>query len=353
MSNFLVAAYVKGFVLYLCLATQGRRSEFIRRATLKGYITTFMALWPRYANVVIPKEYRIQVWAFLLSQEILDVVPLSTARRATHAVEPQCLRLIQEAVYTAKKVFRTNRMQTQMAFLVPFSTSSAARLGAIVESSCYVGSNEALTWGDFTFYLVPNIMNKSRPWLLVKIRVNLVKGYRDVERIYQELLFKPEMKAEDRITCVVLPLLAMALEDDIFAHVGSIEEIMCPESPPTSRIDFSLCPEVKKMVVLRKEVQTESGYEISPTLAPKFDAYNRMLKQLSVVAGFQGNVIKLLLMLSPNLPVEPLSSYDFRASQGNKADTQMGSETRKMLMLHDPNSTVYFVSTVHLNQTTY
>lgn len=247
-----------------------------------------MALWARYANVVIPKEYRQQIWAYVLSEELLSNVPLSTARRQTHTVEPQCLRLIQEAVYTATRIFRTNRMRTQLAFLIPFSTSAAARPGAIVEASAYAGSNEALTWGDFVFYLVPNPANQSRPWLLVKVRVNLVKGYRDNDRIFQELLFKPEMNIEDRITCVVLPLLAMALEDDIFLHVGSIEEIMCPEHPPTSIITLQLRPEIKKTVVLRREVRTESGYGISPNLALKYDAYNRLLRELSIVAGFQG-----------------------------------------------------------------
>ncbi|KAJ7576002.1 hypothetical protein C8J56DRAFT_406959 [Mycena floridula] len=120
-------AYVKGFALYLCLSIAGRSSPFVRRATIKSYMTTFLALWARYSGIVVPPTDRLQIWAFVGSEEVLNTIPLSTAVRATKAIEPACLRLICEATFSCLKVFRTNRMRTQLSFLIPFSTWSTGR----------------------------------------------------------------------------------------------------------------------------------------------------------------------------------------------------------------------------------
>ncbi|KAJ3897371.1 hypothetical protein F5879DRAFT_47712 [Lentinula edodes] len=174
--------YVKDFVCYLASALLGRdASTFIRLETLRGYMYTFLALWPRYANVHPTPEMRYQVRSYLLSKELQAFVKLSMKIRTLKHIEPQCLQIIMETLHSATNIFRSNRTRLQMAFLILFSAASAARPGSVVELACYRGSNEALTWGDVDFYLIPDDEDPAHPFLVVDIQLNLVKGYRDVD----------------------------------------------------------------------------------------------------------------------------------------------------------------------------
>ncbi|KAF9071843.1 hypothetical protein BDP27DRAFT_1446050 [Rhodocollybia butyracea] len=88
-------------------------------------------------------------------------------------------------------------MRTQIVALNLLSVAGAARPGAIVEASSYTRSSEALVWGTLIFHLVPNETNVSRPYIL-------------------DLLFRPDMKHEDRITGIVYRLAShsLALEEN-------------------------------------------------------------------------------------------------------------------------------------------
>lgn len=74
--------YIKEFARYLATTLQGRdESTLIRKATLKSYIMTFIALWPRYANVHPSKEIRYQVNAYVGSREFITAFDLPTEIR--------------------------------------------------------------------------------------------------------------------------------------------------------------------------------------------------------------------------------------------------------------------------------
>ncbi|KAJ3870672.1 hypothetical protein F5051DRAFT_434453, partial [Lentinula edodes] len=297
--------YVKDFVCYLASALLGRdASTFIHLETLRGYMYTFFALWPRYANVHPTLEMCYQVRSYLLSEELQASVELSTKIRTLKHIKPQCLQIIMETLHSATNIFCSNQTHLQMAFLILFSAASAACPGSVVESACYRGSNKALTWGDVDFYLIPDDEDPAHPSLVVDIQLNLVKGHCNVDHQYQKLPFTLELRKEHHMTCIVLPLLGLAFHDLVFAHFHSIESLLCPEKPPTTREEKG------------------GGGKISKTEAFPYDRLLHYLKSLSIAAGF----------------LEPITPYDFRASQENKADVDLGEMARKTLMLHDPNS---------------
>ncbi|KAJ4482925.1 hypothetical protein C8J55DRAFT_605325 [Lentinula edodes] len=311
--------YMKDFMCYLASALRGRdASTFIRYETLRGYMYTFFALWPRYANVQITPEMRYQLSSYISSKELRGAVMLSTKVRTLKHVEPRCLQIIMETLHSATNIFRSHRTRLQMAFLILFSAASAARPGSVVESACYRGSNEALTWGDIEFYLIPDDEDPAHPSLVVDIQINLVKGFRNVDHRYQKLLFTLELRKEHRMTCIVLPLLGLAFHDSVFAHFHSIESLLCPEKPPTTRVKIFLRNEVLTLPVLRKE-EKGGGGKISKTEAFPYDGLLHCLKSLSIAAGFLGR-------------------FNCSLFCGNKADVDLGETARKTLMLHDPNS---------------
>ncbi|KAJ3867454.1 hypothetical protein EV359DRAFT_61495 [Lentinula novae-zelandiae] len=160
-----------------------------------------------------------QARSYLLSEELQASVKLLTKVRTLKHIEPQCLQIIMETLHSATNIFRSNQTHLQMAFLILFSAASAACPGSIIESACYCSSNEALTWGDIDFYLIPDDEDPAYPYLVVNIQLNLVKGYRDMDHKYQKLLFTLELCKEHHMT--------------FFAHFHSIESLLCPEKPPT------------------------------------------------------------------------------------------------------------------------
>ncbi|KAJ4470034.1 hypothetical protein C8J55DRAFT_491970 [Lentinula edodes] len=304
-----ILEYMKDFLCYLALALQGRdTSTFICYETLRGYMYTFLAHWPRYANIHPTTAIRYQLNTYIQSDQLKTSMNLSTKIRDLKHIEPQWLRILMETLHSASNIFCSHRTQLQIAFLILFSAASAARPGSIVESSCYHGSNEALTWGDLDFYLIPDDEDPAHPLLVVDIQLNLVKGYCDVDHRYQKVLFTLEIRKEHRMTCIVLPLLGLAFQDSVFAHFHSVDSLLCPERLHTTRVKLLLQNEVMNLLVFRKEEQ--GG--ISDTEA--------------MTHGF------------PKL----LTPYNLRASQGNKADVELGETARKTLMLHNPKSQVYF-----------
>lgn len=242
-----------------------------------------MGLWPRYANVHPPKEIRAQVVAYVESDEFISTFNLSTAVRALKSVEPNCLQIIMNTIYSSTNVFSSNRMRLQMAFLVLFSSASAARPGSVVESGCYAKSNEALKWSDVTFYLMPDDEDPNHPSLVIDIRINLVKGHRKNESIYQDLLFTLELGKDERLTCLLIPLLSMALQDGIFQNFHSIGEILCPAHPPQTRITLQLRDDAKDLIICRQVDKKET----SRTRAFPYTSFLRYLKKISLAAGFQ------------------------------------------------------------------
>lgn len=244
---------------------------------------TFIALWPRYANVHPSKEIRYQVNAYVGSREFITAFDLPTEIRPLKAVEPRCLEIIMDTIYSLTNLFTSNRMRLQLAFLVLFSSASAARPGSVVESACYVKSNEALKWDDITFYLLPDDEDPAHPSLIINIRINLVKGFRKDKSIYQDLLFTTELGKDERLTCLLVPLLSMAFQDGIFLNFDSIEQLLCPAHPPHTRVELQLRDDAKDLIVCRQLDKTG----ISSDRAFPYTSFLRYLKKISIAAGFQ------------------------------------------------------------------
>lgn len=241
---------------------------------------TFISLWPRYANVHLSEIYQYQLNAFLHSEEFHNAFELPTEVHPVKAVEPMCLPVIMDTVYSSTNIFKTNRMRIQMAFLTLLSFRSPAKPDSIVVSTCYVSSNETLKWKDVTFYLFPDDQDPSHPFLVVEIRINLVKGY---QKIPQDLVCTLGLEKDQRLTCILLPLLALAFEDNIFQDFHSIEDILCPAYCPNTRVKLQLRDESKNLLICRQDNQEE----ISSPRAMPYPLFLLYLKKLSIASGFQ------------------------------------------------------------------
>jgi hypothetical protein len=287
MVNYIYTGIIKEFIRWMSLSLQGRLSDYIAKKTINVYVFGFFALWARYAVKVVPKEMRLQIMAYLHSPELSAIAPLTTKMRDKPIADSIDVEILIRGIWQNKTHFRTNRMRGQIVYTILLSAFSSERPGAVVESSGYRHSNEALEWGDHDFLIVPNPRNPRRPIIVAIVGIRLLKGQRKNESFskFFFLVMEPDC---NRAICPMTTLLYLALEDDIFVDVHTIEDIMYPEYPPTAIHVLAIKPHMKRQPVVRAEVKTESGWGISPKLALPYVIYASHLRTISLVEGFTG-----------------------------------------------------------------
>ena len=116
---------------FLAVAAQGMLEDAATVSTISSYVDAFCSLLARGSEgrVVVDKDGRKEL-------------------HEKHYASMEDVRKLVDAYHADVQHFRTNRMHVQMTALTLLLTFSTERIGAIVESNCYHGSNQGLTWGD-------------------------------------------------------------------------------------------------------------------------------------------------------------------------------------------------------------
>ena len=79
-------------------------------------------------------------------------------------------------------VYPVERQRVQQALITLLIALTTVRQGAIIESSSYYGTNEALLYRDVTLRLVRDPIEPSQTVLLMEVTIRLWKGYREKEK---------------------------------------------------------------------------------------------------------------------------------------------------------------------------
>lgn len=79
-------------------------------------------------------------------------------------------------------IYPVERQRVQQALITLLIALTTVRPGAIVESSSYYGTNEALLYRDVALRLVRDPAEPSQTVLLMEVTVRLWKGYREKEK---------------------------------------------------------------------------------------------------------------------------------------------------------------------------
>ncbi|KAG9310562.1 hypothetical protein JVU11DRAFT_9114 [Chiua virens] len=329
------AAVVKAFVRFLAMTVQGiletpddpDAPAPATVSTMISYVDTLYSVLSREGRVVVDKDVRTQVRNYLASDDLRRLVPLSTMQREKHYASVEDVRKLVDAYYTDTLHFRTNRMRVQMAALTLLLAISTERIGAVVESNCYRGTNAALTWKDIAVVVTPNPGTPSRPDVALKITVGLLKGGRDVESYSKTFTVFPERR-KDRAYCPVLPLIFLGVLDRTWESIDGPEDIFSPRVPPTIQHMLRTHPEKRDLIVFRAETKSaETGWSISSSEAMDYGATCRHLRFFSRLNGF---------------PVD-VRPYDIRRGTANVVanDPSISVEQRERIMAHSVRSKTY------------
>lgn len=283
----LAAAVVKSFIRFLAMTLQGHLAEHVTVSTLTSYVWTLFSLLFREGNVNIPTDARTQIQNYLASSDLRGHVQLSTKLREKHYASQMDVRILINSFYADVRRFRTNRMRLQMISLTNLLTLSGERIGALIESNCYRGTNEALKWKDIGIMVVPRSDSPSKPDIVVQVMVHLLKGGRDVESYSKKFFLFPEYGLE-RAYCPIIPFLVLGLLDQVWEGISMVEDIIFPRVAPTSTHVLRIRPTKQELPVFRAEVRTERGWSISASKAMNYGEAYRHLRFFSCLNGFPG-----------------------------------------------------------------
>ena len=95
-----------------------------------------------------------------------------------------------------------------------------------------------------------------------------------------------------------MTFLALAIQDDVFEEVHTLEEILFPEHPPTVQvIELTVRPSKRDLPVAREEkYNSEIGWFITSN-ALKYSSFRDCLNHISLEAGFSGESYIHVLLL--------------------------------------------------------
>lgn len=163
---------MKSFIQYLVLTRNGRIGKHVRND-----LHTFFATWRHLSGKSIPTDDRHQVNAYIGSEELRKLAPLTTANRTKAPAHIHDVKVIPAAILHDRQTSRTNRQCMAILSLLIVSATTAERPGALVESSAYLNSNQSLKWCNVQFIVIPNEADPNRPTIVARLKLDLLKAY--------------------------------------------------------------------------------------------------------------------------------------------------------------------------------
>ncbi|KAJ6591628.1 hypothetical protein DFH09DRAFT_180020 [Mycena vulgaris] len=315
---------VKEFVTFLAVTTKPLLTDVAARVSIKNYVNRFWALWKRYANVHVPTTLRNQTQAYIDSMDMKSVAPLTTDMRKKLPADGVDLVKITNFTWNDTRIFRTFRSKAQFNVINDLSALTGERPGAIMESTSYRKTNEALTWADVKFMIIPNSTTPREPHQSLLVTFRLPKGHRGDEHYFKSFFLLQEPVGQ-RAHCLVTILLYLALLDAIFRDVDSIGEIVNPLIAPTAVHILELKEECKSMLVFRGEEYIDGHWVTSATRALQASTHSNQLNRVTLAMGF-----KVLMAM-----------YCWRRGAAGRFNEVLGEEKRKNLMTHGINSRAF------------
>ncbi|KAI0310259.1 hypothetical protein OF83DRAFT_889601 [Amylostereum chailletii] len=219
-------------------------------------------------------------------------------------------------------------MIPQFKFVAELIVYAGERIGTVVESERYHDFNQGIEWCDTAWWIVPNAHDPARPYVLVYLRLRLLKNSRTNESKTKTIVLVVN-HLEKRATCSLASLLTLALYDRIFARVSSAEEIFNPVHPPSQAHILSIQPHMQHVSILREEVfdPATATTTISPDRTLKYMTFAKHLRWAGLQAG---------------LP-DPVKAMDAHNTAANLFGQEMSVDDRAALQAHSPRFSTYFL----------
>ncbi|PBK78233.1 hypothetical protein ARMSODRAFT_31806 [Armillaria solidipes] len=132
----------------MAISFRGYIGEYCKKVTIDQYVRNMYAVFKCYAITQIPAETKLQVSAFLKSDQLEAIAPLTTACRKKNIVSNIDITIITDTAWRGQLRFYTNSMRIQFVFVTALLAMSGDRPGAVIQAQSSRGTNQALKWKD-------------------------------------------------------------------------------------------------------------------------------------------------------------------------------------------------------------
>ncbi|PGH23708.1 hypothetical protein AJ80_02314 [Polytolypa hystricis UAMH7299] len=210
------------------------------------------------------------------------------------------------------------RYTVQLPLLMLMTAYTSSRPGALIESGCARGSNDALRYRDVVLRVIPNPDEPHRHVLVMEVTLMFMKGKRNKSRPTTYIFHEQH---DNLALCPISHFLALALADQAFEAQGinSSEDVFRIAVPSyRNSLQLRWKSEMLDVPVFRRAVHTAQGMRISCNGALPYDAFNQYLQRLGRNAGLE----------------EPLTPYCIRRGTANAVDDVATTAERNQVLGH-------------------
>nr|KMM73308.1 hypothetical protein CPAG_09597 [Coccidioides posadasii RMSCC 3488] len=210
------------------------------------------------------------------------------------------------------------RYTVQLPLLMLMTAYTSSRPGALIESGCARGSNDALRYRDVVLRVIPNPEQPDRHVLVMEVTLMYMKGKRNKS---QPTTYIFHERDDNLALCAISHFLALALADQAFEAQGinSSNDIFQIAVPPyRNSLQLRWKPDILDVPVFRRTIRTAQGIRVSPDRALPYDVFNQYLQRLGRNAGLE----------------DPLTPYCIRRGTANAVDDVATAAERNQVLGH-------------------
>ncbi|KAJ6464146.1 hypothetical protein C8R47DRAFT_1224857 [Mycena vitilis] len=351
-------ALLKGWLDHEAQIGVGLIRDTISVLTMGNKIGHFLGMYTRAVGTPIPKAISVELIAYARGECAIKY-DLTTEQRVRPIADGVDVRILLLSLWSTADPIISTRLRFQLAAFILLAAYTVSRPGAIVESSAYVGSGDALKWKGIEFLVippgdvpdvsdseslviplgdVPHVSDSESPEsgttarLAVKVTLDLLKGKRKDKSQFLSILIVQENSCQIGM-CLVTLLIILAVQDRIFRDFTTLEQLEAALRSATKAYTLVIKKEALDTPILRAVDQ--HSREVSPTAPWR---YSHMLLQLSSLGLRTGLQDKLL----PGA---------LRRGGANVMDSELSEEQRKQHMGHNTGSKIFSAYLSRLSMT--
>ncbi|KAH7097494.1 hypothetical protein BKA62DRAFT_443665 [Auriculariales sp. MPI-PUGE-AT-0066] len=294
----------------------------LTRGTLKAYATVLFACWRRYGRQTVPKGVSKAVKEFIDSERFHTLGKPSTKMREKLVATLEDLALVVHNIYVNRAIRRTTAGKVQLAYLTNLLAYTGSRPGAIIESSSYRGTNQALTYGDHRLYAVPiddNQPNLGR-FLMLVIKFRLLKGYRNDDSSFLELVLYLE-DDDKRLICPVWHFIAVATTAGAI-NIPNWHDVFHPDPMPPKAQLIGIQPGFAEKPVFCKEVLAGGVWTMSLDQAFNHGGLQREYNRASLHMGLRHRLVPYAMRRGAANAMSELPKETREHAQGRLDDSK-------------------------------
>ncbi|KAF8500941.1 hypothetical protein F5888DRAFT_1888207 [Russula emetica] len=333
---------VMGFLDYLVMSSQGQIGEMITVGTLLGKVGVWIGMMNRINGTAQTTEMTRALYRYAGGECALRY-GLKREVRDKPIADGVDVALLLMQLWSPTDTLLNTRMRQQVATYITLAADLASRPGNIIESCAYKDSNEALSYQDLTFYILPpfnvergqtifaapnmpTVSLAETPQLLVRVKFRYLKGKRADEDKFVEFALTCDPLATIG-HCAVTNFIIFAMQDNVFQNISSWDELQHLMTIADKPLIISMknSDTIRQLPVLRNYIPRT--FNISPTKALSYNALYYQIQRVGRRAGFPDRL--------------PLTC--FRRKGANELDeaANVTVAQRTAIMGHDPLSRLF------------